>query len=83
MKKLITFLLLMGFSISKACEACNLQQPKITRDLTHGTGPDNNWDWFIVGFIVLITIYTLVYSLKYLLKPGEKDKSHIKYRFIE
>lgn len=62
-----------------ACDACKLQQPEVTREFTHGTGPEGNWDWFIVGVVVLITVLAFIYSVKYLVKPGEKDKTHIKY----
>ena len=62
-----------------ACDACKLQQPEVTRSLTHGTGPESNWDWFIVGIVILITVVAFVFSVKYLIKPGEKDTSHIKY----
>ena len=61
-----------------ACDACKLQQPKITQGFTHGSGPESKWDWWIIGVIAAITFYTFVYSLKYLIKPGEKDKNHIK-----
>ncbi|MCA4777048.1 hypothetical protein [Empedobacter stercoris] len=74
----IGLLLLLGYGYAKACDACKLQQPKITQDFTHGTGPESNWDWFIVILITIITLYTLFYSFKFLIKPGEKDKKHIK-----
>ncbi len=70
------FLLWTGYY--KACDACDLQQPKITRGFTHGTGPESNWDWFIVGAFTMITLLTLFYSFKFLIKPGEKSKKHIK-----
>lgn len=62
-----------------ACDACKLQQPEITRNITHGTGPESDWDWFIIGIVILITVMAFVYSIKYLISPGEKDESHIKY----
>ena len=61
-----------------ACEACKLQQPKITQSFTHGTGPESKWDWLIIGVIAVITVYTFIFSLKYLVKPGEKNDNHIK-----
>lgn len=36
-----------------ACDACQLQQPKITQNFTHGTGPQSDWDWFIVVIVIL------------------------------
>ena len=67
---------LWGFSY--ACEAYSLKQPEITKGWTHGTGPESNWDWFIVGIIAAITLLTLFYSVKFLIFPREKDKKHIK-----
>lgn len=70
------FLLVVNFAF--ACDACKLQQPKVTRDFTHGVGPRGDFDWIIVAIIAVITILTFIYSLKFLVKPGEKDRNHIK-----
>lgn len=73
---LLFFVLVSSSAI--ACDACQLQQPKITQGITHGAGPTNNWDWAIVSIVALITILTLILSVKYLVWPGEKKSSHIK-----
>ena len=65
-----------------ACPACEKQQPKITQGLTHGGGPASDWDWVIIGIIAAITILTFIFSLKYLVKPGEKNNDHIKYKIL-
>lgn len=85
MKKIkISFLLfLLGTVYYPACEACKLQQPELTQDLTHGTGPQSNWDWAIVLLIAVITVYTFIYSLKYLIRPGERNKKHIKHSILD
>ncbi len=67
-----------GSTIILACPVCEKQQPVITQGLTHGAGPQSNWDWVIISIIFIITLLTLVYSLKYLIKPGEKENNHIK-----
>lgn len=82
MKYTIPVLVLLGPVKLAACEACKLQQPKITQGITHGAGPGSGWDWFIVGVVALITLLTLFYSVKYLARPGEKDMDHIKYRIF-
>lgn len=61
-----------------ACDACQKQQPKFTRGITHGAGPQSDWDWLIVAVISAITILTFIFSLKFLIKPGEKNDDHIK-----
>lgn len=79
LKNIIGLFLMLFTTYIYACDACKLQQPEVTREFTHGTGPEGNWDWFIVGVVVLITVLAFIYSVKYLVKPGEKDKGHIKY----
>ena len=61
-----------------ACPTCEKQQPKITQGFTHGEGPASNWDWVIIAVITLITVLTLIFSLKFLIKPDEKNSNHIK-----
>lgn len=80
MKKLIySFIItLLTPVMALACEACDLQQPAITKNLTHGSGPQGTVDWIIVSIITLITLATFYYSVKYLIRPGEKSSSHIK-----
>ena len=73
----IVFFLLI-IQVVVACPVCEKQQPKITQGITHGAGPGSNWDWVIIGVMTLITVLTLIFSLKYLIKPGEKNADHIK-----
>lgn len=77
-KSFWTLLIVLFSNAIWACPACDKQQPKITQGLTHGAGPQSNWDWVIIAIITVITLLTLVYSLKYLIKPGEKNDNHIK-----
>ena len=69
---------LFAINFAWACDACKLQQPEITRDFTHGGGPRGQFDWIIVAVIAVIAVYTLIFSVKYLVKPGEKEADHIK-----
>lgn len=77
-KSLLTLIIILFSQIIWACPVCDKQQPKITQGITHGAGPQSNWDWVIIGIMTVITILTLVYSIKYLIKPGEKNADHIK-----
>lgn len=82
MKKLwILIPLMLSFLSGIACPACEKQQPKLLRGISHGAGPDSNWDMVIVWITAIIVVLTLFYSIKFLVKPGEKSDSHIK-RFI-
>jgi len=82
MKKLFLITNLVGIRlITMGCPACQLQQPKILRGITHGTGPQHQWDMLIVWITVAVALLTLFYSIKWLIRPGEQEKDHIK-RFI-
>lgn len=69
--------LLVGIS-ARACPVCEKQQPELLRGITHGAGPDSNWDYVIIWSMVLVVAVTLFFSLKWLLNPGEKSSNHIK-----
>ncbi|MBK8442158.1 MAG: hypothetical protein IPL35_01545 [Sphingobacteriales bacterium] len=75
---LVSVLLITVQVTAFACPVCEKQQPKITQGLTHGAGPQSNWDWVIIAIISLITVITFIYSIKYIIKPGEKEANHIK-----
>lgn len=68
-------------AVALACSVCEKQQPKILRGITHGAGPQGRFDYVIIWIMVVITMATLYYSIKWLIRPGEKNKEHIK-RFI-
>ncbi|TXJ22464.1 MAG: hypothetical protein E6Q24_21130 [Chitinophagaceae bacterium] len=82
MKKLflIAFLLFNVLWVL-ACPVCERNQPKVLRGITHGAGPDSRWDYVIVWATVAIVLCTLFFSIKWLIRPGERSDRHIK-RFI-
>lgn len=47
-------------------------------NITHGAGPQSDWDYVIIIVGVVIVSLTLFYSLKFLIRPQEKDPNHIK-----
>ncbi len=61
-----------------ACPVCEKSQPKILRGITHGAGPESNWDYVIIGITAAIVGTSLYYSVKWLCKPGEAGSDHIK-----
>lgn len=75
-------ILLFFSTLTYACPVCEKQQPKITQGLTHGAGPQSNFDWIIIAIITLITVLTLIYSIKYLINPGEHNADHIKQSIL-
>ncbi|MDZ7899281.1 MAG: hypothetical protein U5N85_14820 [Arcicella sp.] len=83
MKKIILFIVIFLVShIGFACPACEKQQPKILRGIAHGAGPEGNMDYVIVWATVIITVLTLIFAVKWLIKPGETEENHIKRTFL-
>ena len=79
MKKILFLsILLAGFMTVYSCPVCEKQQPRILKGITHGSGPQSDWDYLIIWVTVAVVLATLFFSLKYLLSPGEKSKNHIK-----
>ena len=77
-KAFLVLFFMLSAQLVLACPVCEKQQPKITQGITHGGGPGSNWDWVIIAIITIITVLTLIFSIKYLVKPGEKNADHIK-----
>lgn len=82
MKKIILFMpILLATLLVAACPVCERNQPKLLKGITHGAGPESKWDYVIVWTTVAIVLLTLFFSVKWLVRPGEKSDGHIK-RFI-
>ena len=77
-KYYLLFILLACRLTTIACPQCEKAQPRILRGITHGIGPDSNWDFVIVWIAVIIVVITLIFSVKWLIQPGEKKEQHIK-----
>lgn len=78
---LLTVSLLLHALCLFACPVCERNQPKVLKGITHGAGPESKWDYVIVWVTVAIVLCTLFFSVKWLIRPGEKSDRHIK-RFI-
>ena len=80
MKKAITLILaiLAACFPAAACTVCEKQQPELLQGITHGAGPESNWDYLIITAVAIVVLLTLIYSIKFLLWPGEESKTHIK-----
>lgn len=83
MKKIIISALFLGVRlITYACPTCERQKPKALQGITHGQGPEGSLDYVIMWGAILITLVTLFYSIKWLIRPGEKNTDHIKYDIL-
>lgn len=79
MKAKITIIIALLFSVvGIACPLCKEQQPKGFENITHGQGPEGNIDYIIMIVAIIIVGYTLIMSIKYLVRPKEKNQNHIK-----
>ncbi len=85
MQKKMIFLVAIMFWVfpSFACEVCQVNQPKMLKNITHGTGPQGNTDLIIIWTAAVIVTVTLIYSIKYLVNPKENKKDHIKNSVID
>lgn len=75
---ILTILFLCTTLIVNACPECEKQQPKILKGIAHGAGPQSQWDYVIVWGMVAIVLITLFYTLKFMIKPNENKRNHIK-----
>ncbi len=71
-------LFLMGSANLMACELCKKNQPEILQDVTHGPGPQGQWDYIIIWIALIIVAITLFFSIKFLVRPHEENPDHIK-----
>jgi hypothetical protein len=79
MKKILFLVMLLaGFMTAYSCPACKKQQPGILKGITHGSGPQSEWDYLIISGAIVVVLTTLFFSVKYLLSPGEESEKHIK-----
>jgi hypothetical protein len=79
MKKILFLLVLLcGTIVATSCPVCEKQQPEILKGITHGAGPQSDWDYVIVWVVAIIAVATLFFSVKWLIRPGEKGAGHIK-----
>ena len=86
MKKIFVltmFLALQTLQQAHACTVCKSQQPKILQGIIHGAGPRSFWDYSIVISACLVVLITLAMTLRYLFKPNEDNRNHIKYTILE
>jgi hypothetical protein len=83
MKKImLSVAMLVTTLIAIACPTCEIAQPRYLKGITHGTGPQSNWDFLIISVTAVIVVATLFFSIKWLIKPGEKSATHIKHLII-
>ena len=85
MKKRTLFVLasLLTATIAIACPVCERNQPKVLRGIVHGQGPDSQWDYPIIGLVAVVVLLTAYFTVKWLIRPGERYSGHIKRTILE
>ena len=85
MRKLRLVLLVFFASAVQAlaCDVCKRNQPELLQDISHGTGPQADSEYYIIGGAILLVIFTLIYSVKFLIRPGERSPKHIKHMILK
>jgi len=78
----LTLLMLFTTALLHACPVCERNQPKLLKGIVHGAGPDSQWDYLIIWSVAIIAVASLFYTIKWLVKPGEKEAYHIKYSIL-
>jgi len=74
----VILLFWLAAQAATACPVCERNQPAMLKGITHGAGPESGWDYVIVWTAVAVVVLTLFFSVKWLLRPGEKSDRHIK-----
>lgn len=82
-RAIIIFLFCITSITAFSCPVCDRNKPKILQGITHGNNPESNWDYVIVIVIAIIAILTLIYSVKFFIKPNENNTNHIKYSILK
>ena len=84
MRKIIFVLIFFAQSfLLYACPVCERAKARAAfGNITHGAGPISNWDYVAVWIVVAAVLLSFFYSVKWLVKPAEKNLDHIKYSIL-
>ena len=82
MRLITTCMLVFSAGLIYACPVCERNQPRLLKGIVHGSGPDSQWDYVIMWVVIAITILSLYYAVKWLIRPGEQNVNHVKYSII-
>lgn len=73
---LFTLLSLVGSPLL-ACPLCAKRQPKGFAGITHGTGPESAFDYWILYGAMALVLLTVVLFVWYLAKPDGRTPRHL------
>ena len=80
MKKVTATIVFFAASIYiYACPVCKRAKAKTAfGSISHGPGPGTTWDYIAVWVSIAAVLLTLIFTIKFLVKPNEKNSDHIK-----
>ena len=80
MKKVTAIIVFFAASLSLyACPVCERAKAKTAfASISHGPGPGSNWDYLAVWVSIAAVLLKLIFTIKFLVKPNEKNSDHIK-----
>lgn len=82
MKKVFFLLALLVMTlVVSACPTCSQQQPRILRGISHGAGPESNWDLLIVTAMALVVVATLFFPDCICGNPGSSPPPILRTEF--
>jgi len=84
MKKITFSIIFMASAFSLyACPVCDRAKARAAfGSFTHGVGPTSNWDYVGVWIVIAAVLLSFFYSVKWLIKPADKNPDHIKYSIL-
>ncbi len=71
----LLFCLLSAWSL--ACPLCQKRQPKGFANITHGTGPENLFDYVMLYGSIVVVVLTLGLLIYYSIKPKSADQQPV------
>lgn len=80
MKKISATIVFLTASVSiYACPVCERAKAKTAfGSISHGPGPGTTLDYIAVWVSIAAVLLTLIFTIKFLIKPNEKNSDHIK-----
>ena len=84
MKKIIFIFIFIPTAFSTyACPVCDRAKARAAfGSFTHGVGPTSNWEYLAVWIVIAAVLLSFFYSVKWLIKPADKNPDHIKYSIL-
>lgn len=65
--------------VALSCPVCDREKAnQVTLGLSHGAGPDHNWEWLVVAGMAGITLFALFLAIKYFIKPDNAKTNEFK-----